>query len=205
MKIRELKEFLSNFPDLSEICLPSGDSIQTGWMDYKRRVFLDKLDADTGPITSFTGPYFYLSNFYPVPVRYDGIWYPSSENAYQAAKTDSKNRMPFLTCTASESKKLGRAVQLRAGWTQKDWDSHKLEVMEEILLNKFQEGSFLADKLLETGMRELVEGNTWGDTYYGVCGGKGHNHLGKLLMKIRTEMQARQESRDWASEGVREP
>jgi predicted NAD-dependent protein-ADP-ribosyltransferase YbiA (DUF1768 family) len=32
---------------------------------------------------------------------------------------------------------------------------------------------------------ELIEGNWWGDTYWGVCNGVGENHLGKLLMKIR--------------------
>jgi predicted NAD-dependent protein-ADP-ribosyltransferase YbiA (DUF1768 family) len=32
---------------------------------------------------------------------------------------------------------------------------------------------------------EIVEENSWGDTFWGVSGGKGRNELGKLLMKIR--------------------
>ena len=36
---------------------------------------------------------------------------------------------------------------------------------------------------------ELIEGNWWGDTYWGVCNGVGENHLGKLLMKIREELK----------------
>lgn len=50
---------------------------------------------------------------------------------------------------------------------------------------KFAEPGLQA-KLLETGNEELVEGNYWGDTFWGVCRGRGENHLGKLLMKVRT-------------------
>lgn len=43
--------------------------------------------------------------------------------------------------------------------------------------------------LLKTGDEELVEGNTWGDTFWGVCKGKGRNELGKILMKVREEFR----------------
>lgn len=29
------------------------------------------------------------------------------------------------------------------------------------------------------------EGNTWGDTFWGICGGQGSNMLGQLLMDVR--------------------
>ena len=52
----------------------------------------------------------------------------------------------------------------------------------------------LKEMLLQTGDEELVEGNYWHDVYFGVCscpkcGNKGENHLGKLLMKIRSEIK----------------
>jgi hypothetical protein len=31
----------------------------------------------------------------------------------------------------------------------------------------------------------LIEGNTWGDTFWGVCNGVGENNLGKTLMNVR--------------------
>ena len=34
-----------------------------------------------------------------------------------------------------------------------------------------------------------MEGNTWGDRFWGVDGGEGENHLGGLLMKIRLELR----------------
>ena len=47
----------------------------------------------------------------------------------------------------------------------------------------------LGNKLLETGNQELVEGNTWGDIFWGVCNGKGQNWLGKILMMVRDEIR----------------
>ena len=38
----------------------------------------------------------------------------------------------------------------------------------------------------DTNNEELIEGNTWNDTYWGVCNGRGQNHLGKILMKVRS-------------------
>lgn len=64
----------------------------------------------------------------------------------------------------------------------------KLQVMEKALRLKFQNPE-LRKKLIATGDKELVEGNPWGDRYWGVCNGSGKNKLGKLLMKIRKELQ----------------
>lgn len=38
------------------------------------------------------------------------------------------------------------------------------------------------------------EGNTWDDTYWGVCKGVGTNYLGKLLMIVRNDLKAKNES-----------
>lgn len=136
-------------------------------------------------INSFKGSYRYLSNFSESPVILDGVTYPTVEHAFQAAKTfDPLNRL--LICSlvsATEAKTAGRMVALR-----EDWDEIRLQVMEDLLRQKFAE-PVLQAKLVGTGPHELVEGNTWGDTYWGVCNGKGENHLGKLLMKIRADLE----------------
>lgn len=138
-------------------------------------------------IESFNGNYRFLSNFAPCKVEYDGCIYPSTEHAYQAAKTLSATaRKQLRDCESpSKAKKLGRKVVLRP-----DWENIKFDVMEELLRKKFNQPDFKR-ALLATGDAELVEGNTWGDTVWGVCKGKGSNHLGKLLMKIRTELKNR--------------
>jgi len=39
-----------------------------------------------GVINRFLTRYFFLGNYHPSPIMYDGVEYPSSEHAYQAAK-----------------------------------------------------------------------------------------------------------------------
>lgn len=137
-------------------------------------------------IDSFREEYYFLSNFYHVDVEYDGIVYKNTEAAFQAQKVlDDDEKLLFSDLYPSEAKKLGRKVKLR-----KDWNDVKDNYMYEICKAKFQQHEDLAEKLLETGDEELVEGNTWNDTYWGVCNGKGKNQLGKTLMRIREELRS---------------
>lgn len=75
--------------------------------------------------------------------------------------------------------------------------------MENLISIKFQDEK-LQDKLLQTGNRLIIECNYYCDTYWGVCKcsrhkkeevfeplkyGTGQNKLGKILMKIRKDLQ----------------
>lgn len=135
-------------------------------------------------IDSFTGEYRFLSNFYPCLIRYGGLLYPSVEHAYQAAKTDdvAARHDIRISATAGTAKRLGQRVQLRSGW-----ETQKIVVMRELLREKFR-GVELAGKLIATGTACLVEGNTWNDHFWGVCGMRGQNWLGRLLMEVRIEI-----------------
>lgn len=136
-------------------------------------------------IDAFEDEYRFLSNFWMVPVEYDGEIWPSTEHAYQAAKTDvlEEKKKIQLAVTANETKKLGRKVTIK-----ENWDDIKLQIMRDIVTAKFKQHPDLAKILKETGDQELIEGNWWGDTYWGVCRGKGTNHLGKILMEIRAKL-----------------
>ena len=135
-------------------------------------------------IKEFRGSKQWLSNFTPCEVFLEGVAYPSTENAFQAAKTIIANeRKPFVGMTAGQAKQAGKKVTLRF-----DWDEVKLEVMEDLTRQKYTQEPFRS-KLLGTGEREIQEGNTWGDTFWGVCKGKGENHLGIIIMKIRDELR----------------
>lgn len=135
-------------------------------------------------ITSFQGEYRWLSNFWLVDVKLDGYVYPSVEHAYVAAKTlDKDARLQiWKTEKPGQVKRFGRTLVLRA-----DWDQVKLPTMEWLLRQKFQ-NDYLRFQLAATRGIELIEGNTWGDTFWGVCRGVGENHLGKLLMQIREDL-----------------
>lgn len=136
-------------------------------------------------INRFDDAYAFLSNFYSAPVTFEGTTFPTVEHAFQAAKTlDKTERLKVLTMTPGQAKRFGRHVQLRS-----DWESIKVDIMTQLVRQKFSHEP-LCSKLLATGSEELVEGNWWHDTFWGVCNGVGENHLGQILMQIRTELSA---------------
>lgn len=126
-------------------------------------------------IISFTGLHRFLSNF---DERGKVEW------RYQASKTlDEDERAWILSAiSAGEAKRRGRKITLRD-----DWEEIKEDVMLELLREKFSDPE-LADMLTATYPLELVEGNNWSDTYWGVYRGIGQNRLGILLMQIRDEL-----------------
>ena len=140
-------------------------------------------------ITEFKGQYGYLSNFYDAVVSLDQLPYKSVEHAYQAAKTtDEQLRRPFRTpdMTAAQAKRAGRALPIRP-----DWNSVKLDIMYDLVHQKFFNHTDLMLKLMGTGDQEIVEGNYWHDYFWGVCEGEGENHLGLIIMRVRSELNAR--------------
>jgi ribA/ribD-fused uncharacterized protein len=139
-------------------------------------------------IDNFRGQYYFLSNFYEDDlyfIQYDGLFYNNAEAAFQSAKLlDKVQRRQFCNLNAPDAKRLGRRVQLRP-----DWEQVKDNIMYEIIKSKFSI-KHLREMLLATGEAILIEGNTWNDTYWGMCRGKGKNMLGKILMRVREELKS---------------
>jgi ribA/ribD-fused uncharacterized protein len=140
-------------------------------------------DDPTAPIDRFRWQYGFLSNFHPCKVEYGMHKFDTVEAAYQASKSFDLQEQRQIREAASPfaAKRLGQNVALRP-----DWEKVKREIMAELLFQKFILNWEFRDKLLATGERQLIEGNTHGDKYWGVCGGVGENHLGKMLMAMRT-------------------
>lgn len=131
-------------------------------------------------IDRFREEYEFLSNFFEDPFYFEGKFYMNAEAAYQAQKCIKEEyKDNFATLSAKHAKILGRQVKLRS-----DWEEVKDQIMYEVVKEKFRTYA-LGTKLLATGDQELVEGNWWGDTYWGVCKGVGQNKLGKILMQVR--------------------
>jgi ribA/ribD-fused uncharacterized protein len=138
-------------------------------------------------INEFSAKYAFLSNFYPSEIFFVGMWFSTVEHAFLASKSPHQYEREKIrdAKTPGQAKRLGRSVR---DFDVKQWDNQKIQVMRTCLWLKFKQPCF-TEKLLETGTEELVEGNTWNDTFWGVCRGKGENNLGKLLMEIRTKIQ----------------
>ena len=136
-------------------------------------------------INQFRGEHYFLSNFYESDVFYKGITYKNNEAAFQAQKTlDFNEQLKFANLEPKVAKSKGRRVQLRP-----DWEIVKYQIMYEICLNKFMQNQDLKQKLLNTGDEYLEEGNTWGDKIWGTVNGKGKNHLGLILMRVRENIR----------------
>lgn len=160
-------------------------------------------------ISSFRCEYAWLSNFAKCQVHVlddDGneIALPTVGHAYvvfkagnwtqfQDAVAQQNQGIPiqpneFRALTLGQAKRLGRRVTLRS-----DWDDIRQSVMLHLLRQKFSCPK-LAKKLLATGIQDIIEGNYWHDQYWGECTCPKHifvpgkNVLGKLLMRVRSEL-----------------
>lgn len=133
-------------------------------------------------IRSFHGEHRFLSNFYPSAVYFDRVQYRTVEHAYNAAKTlDIERReMIYNSATPVEAKRLGKLLPIRD-----NWNDIKIFIMFDLVFQKFFIHSCLRERLLKTGDSELIEGNNWNDTFWGMCQGKGSNYLGQILMQVR--------------------
>jgi len=139
-------------------------------------------------IKGFFEDYRFLSNFHLCDINYDGIVYPSTETAYQAAKyDDEKLKKTFAQISPADSKKLCRAMPLPPEKIA-EFDKKKISIMHTINQIKYR-NTKLRDALLETGDRQLEESNYWGDRFWGTCDGVGENNLGKILMNLRWEIR----------------
>lgn len=141
-------------------------------------------------IDKFEYEHAFLSNFYWADAAVGDEIYPTSEHAFQAAKTEDPQERKKVRAAKSPgmAKRIGRRVAMR-----RNWDQIKNGVMHAILKSKFSNPE-LRDKLLATGDAKLVEGNTWHDNYWGSCtcakcGNHGKNVLGRLLMDLREELR----------------
>jgi len=135
-------------------------------------------------INHFRGEYGWLSNFADCPIELNGITYPSVENAYMSCKSsDSQWKLFCRDNDASTVKKKSKEIELRKGW-----DNIKLTAMKHCLFAKFYQEPFKS-RLLATGDQNIVEGNYWNDTFWGVDlkqnPNVGENHLGRLIMEVR--------------------
>ena len=136
-----------------------------------------------------------------------GRSYPTVEHGYQAAKSTSEiwhDRVaaiddPYVVKKMAR-RDLGPDGDLRHTF-RSNWNELRLHAMKGLLLQKYniERNPMMAQRLLATGDRHIEEGNHWHDNFWGHCicdrcaeklglGVRGHNHLGKLLMKIRTKL-----------------
>jgi len=138
----------------------------------------------------FRNEYRFLSNFWPCRIVYLNKTYPSVEHAYQVHKTSDEEFREMIR-TASTP---GKAKRMTKGIIPtKEFHAHKKDLMYSLLQLKFSDEELQKKLLAIEG--EIIEDNYWHDNFWGNCicqkckTIKGENMLGKLLMKLREEIQ----------------
>lgn len=136
-------------------------------------------------------PWGELSNFSRHSVFLDGKIWPTTEHYYQAQKFESQQLKEQIRCAATPILAKSKAHQHLEEYGRADWIDVREHFMLEALRAKFKQHPNLAEKLLSSGNRLLVE-LTANDEYWGDPGnGSGQNRLGQLLMQVRTELKGR--------------
>ena len=143
--------------------------------------------------------YYFLSNFYKVPLTYKNTEFEDLETAYQYAKASTFNdhvSCENILCSTSPSaaKRIGGSIK---NFKSKDWDKVKQDIMLELLRIKFIPGSDLAKRLVATSGKSLAEAGQSGVYSIGMTLNNKElfdtqkwtkNVLGELLMKVRQEL-----------------
>ena len=123
------------------------------------------------------------ANLAAIPITIDSFTWHSAEQFFQASKfTDEtiitkikKCSNPFLCATIGQT----REFKIRD-----DWEEIKVSVMERAIRARFEQHPDLAD-ILKRSKGTLYD-HSAEDNFWGI----GSNVTGKILMKIRDELQS---------------
>ncbi|WP_240047169.1 NADAR family protein [Hymenobacter nivis] len=145
-----------------------------------------------------------LSQWWPADFMVASVTYRSTEHWMMAEKArlfaddELRNRILAVKSPA-EAKKLGRQIR---GFEPTLWEAHKYEIVKAGNLHKFGQHPDLAEFLLATNNRVLVEASPV-DTIWGIglaadaadaehpARWRGPNLLGFALMEVRDQLQNR--------------
>lgn len=155
-------------------------------------------------ITEFRGEHRWLSNFWIIPggITYRGMHAATTEHLYQASKCLRLEDAQWILASkdAGTAKRRGGQIALIDDGIhlRPNWDAEKIQIMGQLTRLKYKEPGLRA-QLLDLRGALIVEGNHWGDEFFGTCyGGKkcgkhtprGQNWLGRILMVERARIIA---------------
>jgi len=145
----------------------------------------------SGKIIGFYEREFYcFSNFSSFVVKWKGRLWSTSEHAYQASRFMGKK--PKIVGQILKAKSAHDAFKIAKKNLRNEFGKYKVEDiknMEDIVRHKLEQNPYVMHKLLQTGKRTIVEDSPK-DSFWGWGPGrKGRNELGKIWMKLRSEIK----------------
>jgi ribA/ribD-fused uncharacterized protein len=145
--------------------------------DDQHAIYLSRTDVNE-PLASFSRHGFAL----------DGEDWPSVEHYFQAMKFEDP-RYRELIRSASHPRKARRLGRSRLKRIRPDWRTIRRVIMTRGIYIKCRTHPEVAERLLATGNRRLVEGSAY-DYFWG-CGRdrRGGNNYGRVLMSVRDKLR----------------
>lgn len=116
----------------------------------------------------------------PMNIGGEDFIFDNAEAAFQAQKNPALAKL-FVGLNGFDAKRKGRQVPI----TTPDWNTARNDAMRKAVQAKFDNNPEIMEQLKALADEYISEDNTWGDTYWGISGGKGQNMLGKILMDVR--------------------
>lgn len=153
---------------------------------------------DNNDITNVHGHANILSNFHPSKITIDEREHKSGEHAWAYMKA-SRNGFTELAEQVANAEHAGIAKRLTKDvdtTVEPDWNTHRLDLMEALLLQKMSEHKEFGEALLGSGTSSIA--HSVPDKFWGTGLSPqltqvikpefwpGENHYGKILMKIRS-------------------
>lgn len=138
------------------------------------------------PINFIENRWHYLSPFSAHEVEINSVIYKTAEHAYQTLRmTPSVHKRIMDTRSPQDA---WREAQLCKEEGRLDSSVDKNELMEKIFRAKLDQHQDIKDVLIESAMTTLLK--VWPTDYYWGTGadGSGENNMGKLWMKLRSEL-----------------
>ncbi|ENZ77956.1 MULTISPECIES: NADAR family protein [Ralstonia] len=154
-------------------------------------------------------PYGAFSNLYRREIEIHGCQFPTVEHAYQSLKPrDPRVRdwlmsapAPSLVALAAHvlpsddvdpTQIMGRTADALLGFhTRPGWSRLRYPWMLACLRAKFEQHADLRELLLATHDSQIIEAGRIDDDAgrrWGIVNGRGHNYLGRMLMRVRSQM-----------------
>lgn len=180
--------------DIKQLC----KRYQTGER-FKYIFFWGHTEANNAPVSKAC-----LSQWYPISFEVDDIHYATAEHFMMAGKARLFDDQEILakilvSKTSGEAKALGKQVK---GFKQELWDEHCSQIVIAGNFAKFSQHPKLAEYLINTGNRILVEASpvdrVWGiglaetaDNIENPLIWRGKNLLGFALMAVRDQLKSR--------------
>lgn len=134
--------------------------------------------------------FYVFDNFSSFQVEWQGVLWPTSEHAYQAAHF--KDTAPEIYEQIKSARSAHDAFKIAKANADKhpaNWEEIKVDIMKDILRHKIDQHPYVLKKLLESGDREIIE-DSWRDSEWGWGENQdGQNLLGHIWMELRSEYQ----------------